>query len=124
MASASPRFRLRVLIVEDHPPTWKALRTLLERQGCQVDVAESIAEAFNRLGVPLDFVILDLMLPDGDGLTVLQALRERVQAPRVVVTSGTGDGERLARARALAPDALLRKPVDLSQLYKVLGLPR
>jgi two-component system, OmpR family, response regulator CpxR len=68
------------------------------------------------------FVVLDIMLPDGDGIQILQAIRDRKIPVRVAVVTGLGDPARLAAIAALNPDALLRKPIDISELIGKLGL--
>ncbi len=69
-------------------------------------------------------VILDLMLPDGDGLTVLQKVRAEYPTIRVAVTTGVEDRQRLDEIQSLKPDALLRKPLELSDLLRALETGR
>ena len=70
------------------------------------------------LGSNPHVVLLDLMLPDGDGLAVLEAIRDRHLQAHVTVLTGVGDLDRLDRARSLKPDALLQKPVDFLQILQ------
>jgi CheY-like chemotaxis protein len=117
----SPPAPLKVLIVEDHPPTYQALRALLSRRGCQVEVASLVSEAVDRIGTA-DCIILDLMLPDGSGRDVLAAVRQDGVTARVVVTSGCADRDLLRDVEALRPDAVVRKPIDFAALLGALGL--
>src|SRR5437879_10526568 len=69
---------MRVLVVEDERKVANFIRQGLEEEGHTVEVAEDGAEALDRLlaGLPYDLVVLDVMLPRRDGLSVLKALRD------------------------------------------------
>ncbi len=68
---------MRVLLVEDHKPLSRALKRGLEEEGFAVDVAEDGEEAdFKARGATYDVVVLDLMLPKIDGLTLLKNWRK------------------------------------------------
>ena len=63
---------MRVLLVEDHKPLLKALKRGLEEEGFAVDTAEDGDDAdFKARGANYDVIVLDLMLPKKDGLTLL-----------------------------------------------------
>jgi two-component system response regulator (stage 0 sporulation protein F) len=83
-------------------------------------VATTVAEALALLKNGPESVVLDLMLPDGDGVTVLRAVRQMGLAARVVVATGAGDADYLQTARDLQPAALLQKPVRLPELIAAL----
>src|SRR6187200_1097002 len=116
--------RPKLLLVEDDRATYTALRGILTLRGWQVVVATTVAEALDAVADDLDAVILDLMLPDGPGETVLQRLRERgdPEPPRrrlpIAVTTGVSDAQRIAGVERLGATALLRKPITLSDLLK------
>jgi two-component system response regulator TctD len=93
-----------------------ALERIYSRQGWAVDVAGSVTEAFDLLRRCPDFVILDLMLPDGDGTEVLRAIRAAGLPIRVVVTTGLDDRARNEAVHSLGPDLFLLKPIALSDL--------
>ncbi|CAN5888031.1 hypothetical protein BH23PLA1_BH23PLA1_04580 [soil metagenome] len=110
-----------LLIVDDDELTRHALARLMGRHGWDVEEAATIAEGIDHLGLEHgepECLILDLMLPDGDGETVLRRVRENHLQTRVVVTSGTGDLSRLESVRKLGADAILRKPIDVLELCK------
>ena len=113
--------RRRVLLVEDDLVTASALSTILTRRGFEVLHAATVADALTLLDVAPEAVILDLMLPDGDGSAVLQRLRATGAHTRVVVTTAVGDSDRLAAVRAMNPDVLLQKPIDLASLLRGLS---
>jgi two-component system response regulator RegA len=101
--------------------TYEALRTIFQARGWAVSIATTVAEALAELdlGAP-EAIVLDLMLPDGEGVMILQQVRQRGLDCRVVVTTGTSDPERLEAARQFKPLAVLHKPVDVEQLQKSL----
>jgi two-component system OmpR family response regulator len=103
----------RVLIVEDHTPTRLALKRVFAREGWDIQTAETVAEGLAALDPPPDCVVLDLILPDGDGESILRKIRADGLPTRVVaVTTGVSDPNRLAEVARLRPDVLLTKPID------------
>jgi CheY-like chemotaxis protein len=113
--------RRKLLLVEDDRATYTALRGILTLRGWQVAVATTLAEAIRAVQDRPDAVVLDLMLPDGDGLAVLQQIRRTASEIPVVVTTGTVDDTRLAAVRRLEPAALLRKPIVVADLLKAIS---
>ncbi len=109
------------MLVEDDAPTRSALERIYTRRGWVVDVAGTVAEARAMLARRPDCLVLDLMLPDGDGVEVLRAIRRAGLPIRVAVTTGTDDRERLRAVRALRPDTLLFKPIDIADLDAALS---
>lgn len=110
----------RILIVEDSPLVTDAYRILIEAAGYEVDAAASVAEAIERAtAVPVDLMLLDLTLPDGNGLEILKALGERGSLPRSTLAM-TGHKDAASRTRCLeagCADVLL-KPVPISELLR------
>lgn len=107
-----------MLLVEDDPATAGALRAILSRKGWAVEVAGTLAEALGLVGraPPPDWLVLDLMLPDGDGVSLLRKIRADGLTVRVAVTTGSADRSRLDAVAALRPDLFLSKPIDLGEL--------
>jgi DNA-binding response OmpR family regulator len=112
-----------VLLVEDDPATSKALTGLLGRRGWDVRNVSTIADALRLLEWNPDCLVLDLMLPDGDGTVILAKIRAENLPIRVAVTTGSSDAIRLNRALNLKPEVLLTKPVNLAELLEGLGDP-
>jgi CheY-like chemotaxis protein len=107
-----------VLIVEDNELVTAALRIVFETTGRRVTVAHSVAEAI-RIGLadPPDLLLLDLKLPDGDGLEVSRALSQRGLKPKATVAlTGRDDPESLERCSAAGVTAVLVKPVPTAEL--------
>jgi DNA-binding response OmpR family regulator len=113
--------RPKLLLVEDDRATYTALRGILSLRGWDVTVATTLADAAHAIDAgKLNAVILDLMLPDGDGTALLETIRRDSPDLPVVVTTGTGDDHHLATAAHLAPTVLLRKPIVLADLLKAI----
>lgn len=115
------RPRPRVLVVEDDPATSRAMRLLLQHHGYDVQVCATIAESMNYLGTAPDFVLLDLMLPDGDGTRVLEHIRRNDLQSEVVVVTGVSEPAWHRRVERLHPKQVLRKPVNVSEILSGLG---
>ena len=114
--------RGRILVVEDDAASRTALKFLLGRDGWTVACVATVAQAIEQLSQQgPDFILLDLMLPDGDGTVVLQALADRRLSSRVIVTTGVIDTAWLARVEAFRPFRILRKPIDMNALFSSLA---
>jgi CheY-like chemotaxis protein len=104
----------RILVVDDEPEVREVLRLVLERDGHDVEEAETGRDALARLDVrPADLVLSDVMMPDMNGLDLLRevTLRERGGVPFVLLTSYADARAREAALFAGAHDYLL-KPFD------------
>jgi DNA-binding response OmpR family regulator len=110
-------------LVEDDPATTKALKGIFDRRGWDVLNASTIADALRMLDWNPDCVVLDLMLPDGDGSMILAKIRAEKLPIRVAVTTGSNDPFRLRSVLKLNPDVFLTKPVNLIELLDGLGHP-
>ncbi|NMM38296.1 MAG: response regulator [Glaciimonas sp.] len=108
---------MRVLLVEDDDLIAHGIQTGLRALGLTVDCATTAARAETMLSAAhCDVVILDLGLPDEDGMSLLQRLRASGMAlPVLVLTARDAVEDRVAGLRAGADDYLL-KPFDLSEL--------
>ena len=116
-AGAGPVAR-RVLVVEDVPDARAALDAILRRRGLQTACAANLASALSLLGWQPDTIVLDLMLPDGNGVEVLRRVRTAGMAAQVAVVTATSDDRLLDEVQALKPDALFRKPPDWNELCR------
>ena len=116
-ASAAPQqARARVLVVEDEPAMLRALRINLRVRKYDVATAatgeEALAEAGRR---PPDAVILDLGLPDLNGIEVIRRLRGWSRAPVIVLSGRAGPGDKIAALDAGADD-YVTKPFSMGEL--------
>ena len=105
----------RVLIVEDNADAGDAMRMLLESGGHDVRVARTVADAIAACNEhPLDLMLLDLTLPDGDGLEVLA---RATTAPGVTLAlTGWDEPAIIARCHAAGCREVLLKPVPARTL--------
>lgn len=104
--------------MEDDRSTSRALLSILGRRGWSVLLATTIEAALAQLDPAPDWVILDLMLPDGDGACVLDAVRAAALPTRVAITTGVGDPRRLADLARRGADYVMRKPINLGELLR------
>jgi DNA-binding response OmpR family regulator len=111
----------RTLLVEDDPDTCEALTRILRRRGYEVDCAMSVHEAFDKLNDRPACIVLDLMLPDGNGIDLLRRVREGNLPIRVAVATGTADTDLMSDAILLKPDAFFTKPLDATELVSWLA---
>jgi DNA-binding response OmpR family regulator len=107
-----------VLVVEDDASIRRLVRTVLAREGYQVDVANDGIEAVLQMGiVDYDIILLDLMMPNLDGFEFLTTMAEHApeRIKRVIVTSAASPAVIQTRLKGIDFD-LLPKPFDLPDL--------
>jgi DNA-binding response OmpR family regulator len=115
-----PSPALSVVVLEDRDDLRQLIAEQLTDCGCQVREADSLV-ALNRallLAVP-NVLLLDLNLPDAEGLELLRCLRRAHVAMGVVVITGRHKGSDRAQAYEYGADVFLRKPFDLAELLAV-----
>jgi two-component system, OmpR family, KDP operon response regulator KdpE len=106
----------RVLVVDDEPQILRALRINLRVRDYEVHVAATGAEALEVAGrYPPDLVILDLGLPDLDGVEVIEGLRGWTKAP-IIVLSGRADSVDKVEALDAGADDYVTKPFGVEEL--------
>ncbi len=105
-----------VLIVEDEPQIRRFVRTALESEGCHVHEADTAERGLIEAGTRKpDLVILDLGLPDRDGVEVIRDLRTWSQLPIVVLSARTQEAEKI-NALDTGADDYLTKPFSVGEL--------
>ena len=117
--SVKPDRALRILLVEDHDDTARAMADLLELMGHEVTLAGSVAAALaaaeEARGRGIDLVVSDLGLPDGSGQDLMRELI-RLYGWKGIALSGYGMEEDVRRSREAGFARHLTKPVDLDTL--------
>ena len=111
--SAAP---LKVLVVDDEPPIRKLLRMGLSSQGYEILEAPNGKASLELLEQHPDLVILDLGLPDMQGLELLRMMRARNEAVPIVVLSSRGDEVGKVQALDLGADDYITKPFGMDEL--------
>jgi CheY-like chemotaxis protein len=111
--------RRRVLVVDDDPEIVTFLATLLELEGIESTVATSAAAALEKLehGLP-NLVLLDIAMPDRDGLDLCRALKKdpRTRDVPVFVVSARPGKDVVERALAAGAEEFIRKPFENQEL--------
>lgn len=106
----------RALIVDDEMPIRRLLRTVLAPLGWTVLEAASAAQALEQARMPgIDLILLDLGLPDGDGLDLIPALKAGGRTPVIVLSSRDGEADKVA-ALDMGADDYLTKPFGTAEL--------
>ena len=119
----------RILVVEDEAGVRSFFCAALQQAGYTVTEAANGKRALEMLrAAPVDLVITDLVMPEVEGLEIIQILRKQFPALRVIAVSGAFGGQFLKPARLLGATAVLPKPVSaevlLHTVAEVLQRPR
>lgn len=106
----------RILVVDDEPQILRALSATLHAAGYVVEPVATAAQALTQAATrPPDAVILDLLLPDGNGVQVCRSLREWTQIP-IVVLSAIGEEREKVAALDAGADDYVTKPFGVEEL--------
>jgi two-component system, OmpR family, KDP operon response regulator KdpE len=113
VSSAKPP---RVLVVDDEPQIVRALKVVLRDAGFEAVPAATVAEALDHAAVrPPEAAIVDLVLPDGDGIELTRRLREWSEMP-ILVLSAVGEEEQKVLALEAGADDYITKPFGTREL--------
>src|SRR3954471_23673817 len=108
---------MRVLVVEDEKKTASFIRKALQSEGFAVDVCHRGDEALTAAcAVPFDGIVLDIMLPERDGLSVLRQLREQQNRTPVLLLSARGAVNERVEGLNAGADDYLPKPFVIAEL--------
>ena len=106
----------KILVVDDEPPIRKLLRMGLGAEGYEVIEAPKGAAALELLADKPDLIILDLGLPDIQGLELLRIVRERSEGVPIIVLSSRGDEAAKVEALDIGADDYVTKPFGMKEL--------
>jgi DNA-binding response OmpR family regulator len=108
---------MRVLVVEDEKKTASFVRKALQAENFAVDVIANGEDALLAAShTPFDAIVLDIMLPGRDGLSVLRQLRERRNTTPVLLLSARGEVNERVEGLDAGADDYLPKPFELAEL--------
>lgn len=108
---------MRILVVEDEKKTASFVRKALQAEGFAVDICNNGNDAWAAIrATPFDAVVLDIMLPGRDGLSVLRQLRERHNATPILLLSARGEVNERVEGLNLGADDYLPKPFVIAEL--------
>ena len=111
-----PASELRILVVEDDSRVRRELLDALRAVGYEVDVCVSVRDGSHALLRPYDLVLLDLGLPDGDGLDLLRDLRGRGQGLPVLILTARDEPNQRVRGLDVGADDYVVKPFHMPEL--------
>jgi len=110
----------KILMVDDHEDTSRAMKRLLEKLGYEVWVANSVQSALGEAdGVSFDLIISDIGLPDGSGLDLMRQLLGK-QPVKGIALSGYNMEEDVRRSKEAGFAEHLVKPVDFGALARTI----
>ncbi len=110
-----------LLIVDDDGPFLRRLARVMETRGFKVETAESVAEGVAKSkSHPPKYAVVDLRLGDGNGLDVIEAIRQRRDDTRIIVLTGYGNIATAVTAVKLGAVDYLAKPADADDVYAAL----
>lgn len=109
---------MKILIIEDEKEIRQSIATYMKDEKFICEFASTLNSALNKIVVyDYDCILLDLMLPDGNGLKVLEKLRELNKNEGVIIISANGSTEDKVRGLNIGADDYLSKPFHLSELH-------
>ena len=107
---------VKILLVEDHNDTSRALERLLERQGYEVMTADSVASGLAAVRhEKFNLLVCDIGLPDGTGFQLIEEVRKHSRTPALAL-SGFGTEEDVAKSRLAGFEGHLTKPINFQKL--------
>src|SRR5258706_3548448 len=108
---------MRVLVVEDEKKTASFIRKALQAEGFAVDMCHNGDDAWAAASLtPFDAIVLDIMLPGRDGLSVVRQLRQRKNSTPVLLLSARGEVNERVEGLNAGADDYLAKPFALVEL--------
>lgn len=105
----------RILIADDEPDIVAMLRDYFEINGYEIITACNGSEAISQSGKNPDIILLDVNMPDADGLTVCSTVREYVSCPIIFLTARIEDSDKIAGFAAGGDDYVI-KPFSIDEL--------
>src|SRR5689334_20824451 len=118
MPAAAIANKCRTLVVEDDRSSCDALTKLLAKFGYPVECATTFKQAIDLLSWNPGCILLDLMLPDGNGIDIMRKIRDENLPIKVAVMTAVADPDLLEKVRDLTPEAIFQKPVNFVQVIR------
>jgi DNA-binding NtrC family response regulator len=111
----------RILVVDDDESIKNSLAAILQNEGYIVDVAESGSEAIKKSEVVLyNVALIDIRLPDMEGIELLTRMRDAVPKVRKIIITGYPSMQNAIKAVNKNADAYILKPMDLENLLEII----
>lgn len=106
----------KILIVEDELDLQQSLKETLELKQYKVDVASSYIEAIHKINNTIDLVIIDIQLPDGNGIDLCKQIRLTLEIPILFLTANDNE-DMLVKGLESGGDDYMTKPFSIKELY-------
>jgi CheY-like chemotaxis protein len=111
-----------ILLIDDEEELCSLLGDSLSSRGFQMEFAHTKKEALKRLKTrPQDLVLLDLRLPDGDGMMLLSFIRKMTPSPAVIITTAYGGEGTKSEAEKMGAYGFLEKPYQEEDVLRLIG---
>lgn len=112
----------RILLVEDEPIVQKVHLMILNKLGCNVDLAVNATEAIDKANNPYDLIFMDIGLPDKSGIEVTQTLRNDASTQNIpiIVLTGYSQTEIENQCLQAGASAVFTKPINLEKIKHIL----
>lgn len=108
---------MKILIIEDEKDMRQNMKATLEKENFLVELAGTYKEAMSKIGIyDYDCILLDIMLPDGNGLEVLKAIKEKGYGDSVIIVSAKNSLDDKVQGLDLGADDYLPKPFHMAEL--------
>lgn len=109
---------MKILLVEDEPALQEIVRSSLEKERYVVEVADTCIAAMRKVNAyAYDCILLDIMLPDGSGLQLLEHLKKMQKQENVIIISAKDSLDDKVMGLELGADDYLPKPFHLAELH-------
>lgn len=109
---------MKILIVEDEPSLRELIQVSLEKERYVAEVAQDYNSALRKIeDYDYDCILLDIMLPDGNGLSLLEKIKEMHKRENVIIISAKDSVEDKIQGLELGADDYLPKPFHLAELH-------
>ncbi len=115
----SEHYQPKVLFVEDDPIAQFIHKRMLRRLNCEVDMADNAAKAYAMANNGYDLILLDLGLPDKNGIELIQEIQQSKKykrSLRIIVLTANHDEKIRQECLGLGIDTVLHKPIDINKL--------
>jgi DNA-binding NtrC family response regulator len=111
----------KILVVDDEPNALKYLSKYLVKKGFEVDTAENGAQALNHIqNKPVDVVVLDVLMPGMDGMTVLKKIKGISPIIQVIILTGCASVSLGVQGMKDGAFDFMTKPVDPPELFRLI----
>nr|MBI1232546.1 response regulator [Cytophagales bacterium] len=109
---------MKLLVIEDNEALLQNILSFFTKEGIRCETAKSLYEAEDKLlGYAYDCILLDIMLPDGNGLSIFQRIKELSPRPNVLIISAKDSLNDKLEGLDLGADDYLPKPFHLAELH-------